>query len=179
MLRQKIMEMTENDLMERFRKGIKVQIVFVIISAYNCFGSFPNRTVFGLAVCALVVNAVNLVALRKFYKREQSSNAMVPVIFASLLQFLFSPTNLIIILAFESKTIHGIARLYVANYIIFVVTNSFFTVANFFQWRISILIREKYLCIEAGKADDQGRVFQTCTVNGETSHQNSVRIDDN
>ena len=167
MLKQKILEMPQEELVRNMRKGLRLQTVFTAIQAYNCFGTFPNKVVFALAICSWILMAANLWSLRIFVLYKQSSSTIVPYIYTSALLVIFLAANLIIILSWESNTISGLTHLHIANYIIFVVFSILGLIMHLISWRAGIFIKAKYLLIEAGTADDQGRIFDVPKKDGE------------
>ena len=167
MLKQKILEMSQDELVLRLKKVMRMQTVATAIQAYNCFGTFPNKVVFALAICSLTFMAAHLWSLRVFVLRKQSSSTIVPCIYSSALLVVFLAANLIIILSWESNSISGVTHLYIANFIIFVVFSILGLIMHLISWRAGIFIKAKYLLIEAGTADDQGRIFDVPKKDGE------------
>ena len=155
------MEMPREEVLQNLRKFMRIQTVLTAIQAYNCFGTFTNKVVFALAICSFILMAIHLWATRIFVLFKQSSSTIVPCIYSSAVLVVFLTVNLIIILVWESNSISGHSHLEMVNYLIFVIFSAFGILLNFASWRISIYVKEKFLAIEAGTADDQGRVFES------------------
>ena len=110
MLKQKILEMSQDELVLRLKKVMRMQTVATAIQAYNCFGTFPNKVVFALAICSLTFMAAHLWSLRVFVLRKQSSSTIVPCIYSSALLVVFLAANLIIILPWSSAVPASISK---------------------------------------------------------------------